>query len=125
MTDETLLLRQINPKLAHNGVPSRLNFASFGGNSKELSVDDGDMVTAQKSFEHATEVEKLSSIGVMAVSYIECSGVGLPAKNSETETNKAHAHIDFNGLSHGQVRAKSSVILGHALARDWQYQPDA
>ena len=67
MNAETLLYRQAHPSFAPNGQITSQVFTPFPKDEGNLSVDDGDQISAQDSYKQYTEVKKLESIGVWAV----------------------------------------------------------
>ena len=124
MRDETLLLRQINPKFLQNGEPTRQVFSTFAGPIAHLSVYDGDQIPADRAYQQFTETLKANSARVMAVAVRECRALDLPAQNSP-DPFPEHAHIDFTACSKSQVRSKSLLLLNFATTRGWLYQHEA
>lgn len=120
MTDDTLLLRQVNPQFIQDGRLSSQVFRPFPKDENKLSVYDGDMITAEQSWKHFTGLGYKSS-GVVAVSVQECDGQSLIAVSSP-KIFKEHAHIDFSGFSKSQVEAKAKKLLILAIARGWLHK---
>ena len=123
MTEETSLYRQIHPNFVQNGHPSYIAFRPFPRDNDQLSVYDGDLITAENAHRHYTDVQKLKSCGVMSVTVRECTALELPTCSSP-EQFPEHAHIDFAGLDKRQIDTKSKGLLGSALARDWVYRKE-
>ena len=121
MTDETLLLRQVHPGFIQKGRPSSQVFRPTPKDENKLSVYDGDMITAEQSWQHFTGDLGYQSVGVLAVAVGECAEQSLPAVSSP-EVFKEHAHIDFTGCTASQIEKKGKKLLAAALVRGWQYR---
>jgi hypothetical protein len=86
-----------------------------------VSVYDGDQISAEDAWRHYTEVQKLDSVGVLAVTVDECkcqalSIVADPAPYPE------HVLIKFdNKLSNSAVKSKALCLKVAAETRGWQY----
>lgn len=112
MTDDTLLLRHAHPNFVECGELTSQVFSPFPRDDGQLSVDDGDLITAADSFQRYTVVQNLQSAGVWAVSAYETSEFGTPAASSPVESNPAHAHLDFSGSdpkSHRKLAKKLKI----------------
>ena len=73
MTPDTLLLRQIHPSFIQDG---RVTSQAFRPTPKDeflLSVDDGDRVSADASWQRFIANPACKSVGVQAVSQAECA----------------------------------------------------
>jgi hypothetical protein len=126
VTDKTTqLLRQVHPTFIQNGVATNtLTFRPKESDHGLLSVYDGSMITADRSHAHYTEILKLRSCGVLAVTVAECDSENLPAESSPLPDFDEHAHIDFNGCDKKQLRDKSKSLLAFAVERNWLFQTE-
>jgi hypothetical protein len=123
VTDKTQLLRQVHPTFIQNGVATNmLTFRPKESDNGHLSVYNGDMITPERSHVHYTDVLKLKSAGVMAVTVTECTSENLAAVSSPQPDFDEHAHIDFKGCDKKQLRDKSKALLAFAVERKWLFQ---
>jgi hypothetical protein len=123
MTDETLLLRQVNPSWIQLDRVTSQVFRPTPKDEKRLSVYDGDQISAAGSWRHFTEVLGYASVGVLAVTQGECLQLALAVRADPTPFPE-HAVIDFTGFDEGQIKKKSKQLRAAAMARDWQYQAE-
>jgi len=127
VTPETLLYRQVNESWVQQGVPSSQTFRPTKKDEGKPSVYDGDIIeSAEASYLHWTEELELSSVGVLAVTQGECSGLdrSLPV-NTDGDPFPAHATIDFNVCeSKGEIKRLAGELTRLAVERGWQYRPD-
>ena len=121
MTPETLLYRKIPDIHVQNGHISSLAFTPMPKDLKKLSVYDGDLLSPAEAFEHFVEEIHCSSIGVLGVSNTECSNLGLPTE-SDPDTHKFHALIDFSSESNNSVKRKASTLRDKAMLRGWLHK---
>lgn len=121
MTPDTLLYRQIHPNFIQNGRPTTQAFRPTPKDENQLSVYDGDKIQPQASWQHYTDVLKLSSAGVMAVTNAECSAQSLPVI-ADGKPFAEHCSIDFSSLKKSAVEKAAKVLAACAVARGWQYQ---
>lgn len=124
MTSDTLLLRQINPAWVQQGRVTSQAFKPTLKDNKQLSVYDGDQMTAEDSWVHYTEELGYSSVGVMGVSVEECQSLDLIAE-LDPKPFPAHAVIKFDGCSNSQIERKAKSLKKAAKVRGWQYQFEA
>lgn len=125
MTPKTLLLRQVNPNWIREGRITSQVFKPMPGDKKQLSVYDGDQITAQEAYRHYTRKLNLSSVGVMAVNVAECKQQDLPVKPDPQPLFPEHAVIDFqNHSKRKDIETKAKCLRDAAQRRDWQYQAD-
>ena len=122
MTGATLLLRQIHPHLVQDGFASSAAFRPNDSDKGLMSVYDGDLITAEASWTHYTNISKLKSFGATALAVDECVTEGLPAR-SDPVPFPQHAVVDFTGVDEKHWRTKSKKLQAKALARGWMYQP--
>lgn len=124
MTDETLLLRQINPSWVQQDRVTSQAFRPTPKDECRLSVYDGDMISAKQSWDHYTTQLGHQSVGVMAVSVSECKQNELAAQN-DPEPFPEHAVVDFTGLGKNQIEKKSKRLRAAAELRGWQFRAEA
>jgi hypothetical protein len=124
VTEKTQLLRQVHPNFIQNGEVGVLAFRPNQNDNGHLSVYDGDQITPERSHAHYTEVQKLRSAGVLAVTVAECNSESLPSMLSPLPNFIEHAHIDFSGCDKKQLRDKSKALLAFAVERKWLFQVD-
>ncbi len=86
-----------------------------------MSVDNGDVISAEESFCGFTE--RYPSAGVLAVSVAECEARALRVVPDPEEKRPAHSVIDFSGLSVSAVRRAAERLRDDAEDRGWQYGP--
>lgn len=122
MTHDTLLLRQIHPSFVQKGVVTSQAFVPTPKDESKLSVYNGDLVSAEQSYQHYTEILKQVSSGVMGVKVSECQATGLTPV-ADGVPFAEHAHIPFDGLSNGQFRKCGQKLRDFATRRGWQFQP--
>ena len=72
MNDGTLLLRQVHPTFVQQGRITSQVFKPSTKDNNELSVYDGDQISADAAWRHYTEDLHLASAGVVAVAVAEC-----------------------------------------------------
>lgn len=122
MNSETTLLRQVHPSFIHNGKVSSQVFRPTPKDDSKLSVYDGDMIDAEKAYDHFISNPVCSSCGVMAVTVNECNEVELEAV-PDPEPFPEHAIIDFSLFDKNQIEKKAKKLKIKAEARDWLYRP--
>ncbi len=123
MTNETLLLRQVNPLWIQLDRVTSQVFRPTPKDEKRLSVYDGDQISAAGSWRHFTDELGFASVGVLAVTQGECVELDLAAQSDPTPFPE-HAIIDFTGFEEGQIKKKSKQLKAAAEARGWQHQAE-
>ena len=123
MTDDTLLLRQVNPAWIQDGRITSQVFRPTPKDSKRLSVYDGDQISAEDAWHHYCKNPKVSSIGVMAVTVAECETLDLPV-TPDPDPFPEHVVIDFDGCSNSQIKTKAKLLTQAAEERGSQYQAE-
>lgn len=123
MTQDSLLLRQVNPNFVREGRITSQVFKPTPKDEKLLSVYNGDLITAQNSYRHYTDRLGFSSVGVVAVSVAECGKQSLPVI-SDPIPFPEHVVIDFQACSNAQITKKAKYLTQAARSRDWQYTAD-
>jgi len=118
MTPQTPLLRQISPSFLKNGMLTTQAFSPTRKDERRLSVDNGDLIDAERSYERFTG----KSAGVLAVTLGECSASALQVIEDATPYPE-HCSIDFSGLSNRLVAVRAKELRDYSVARGWLYQP--
>lgn len=121
MNPATLLFRQVNPSWIQNERVTSQAFKPTPKDGNELSVYDGDLISAQDSWQHFTD-QGMKSVGVLAVSVAETEACGLSAR-PDPEPFPEHAVIDFTGLGSNQIEKAAKKLRGLAAERGFQFQP--
>ena len=121
MTDDTLLLRQVNPAWIQDGRITSQVFRPTPKDSKRLSVYDGDQISAEGAWSHYVEELELSSVGVVAVTVVECKEQDLPVA-PDPNPFPEHVVIKFNDYSNSQIKTKAKKLTRAAEARGWRYR---
>ncbi len=116
---DTLMHRQINPspQWIQNGVPSSLAFRPSSKDGDCLSVDNGNIHTAQQAYLCFTS-QGYSSAGTWSLTVGECHAAGVSVHASPVLSNQAHCCIDFAGKGAKSVAKK---LKRKAVARGRQY----
>jgi hypothetical protein len=123
MTEETLLLRQINPSWYQQGRVTSQAFKPTPKDESLLSVYDGSLISPEKAWEHFTRTLGFQSVGVLAISLGECKHYELPVR-SDPHPFPEHAVIDFTGFLRNQIENKAKLLRAVAVARGWQYRAE-
>lgn len=123
MTDDTLLLRQVNPVWIQAGHITSQVFRPTPKDSKRLSVYDGDQISAEDAWRHYCKNPRVSSIGVMAVTVAECDQQDLPV-TPDPAPFPEHVVIKFDDYTNSQIRTKAKLLTQAAEERGWQYRAE-
>jgi len=127
MNSDTLVLRQIHPVMVQSGhiatqafITSQA-FTPTGKDEGRLSVYNGAKYSAEDAFAHYSEVLKLVSVGVVAVSVAECEAEG---RNVEEDNDPfdGHTFIDYNGIGKSELRRVAKTLRDRAVQRGWLFQ---
>ena len=86
----------------------------------ELSVDNGDTVSAVDAFRHFTGQGKQSA-GVLAVTKAECGE--RPVRPDPVDDWPHHILVGFQAMSHKERRDAAKALLMAAMDRGWLYGP--
>ena len=121
MTGETPLWRQVNPHWIRAGRVSSQAFRPTKKDANRLSVDNGDMISAQEAYRSFSA--RFESAGVLGVLVAECEAQDLQVVTDGLEGRPAHTAIDFGGLSVSGTRKAAERLRDHAVRRGWQVQP--
>lgn len=123
MNPNTLLHRQVSPGFIHNGQVSSQVFRPTPKDENKLSVYNGDLITAEKAYNHFCKQLNYNSVGVMAVTQAECASQSLSVVEDKIPFPE-HCHINFEGLSKSQVEKKAKYLKSYAESRGWQFRPE-
>jgi hypothetical protein len=128
---DELLFRQVHPAWVRDGRPSSQAFRPTAKDNGQLSVARGALTTAQAAYEHHTTRLGFQSAGTWAVSVGECRGLSLPTvadpipEAPGQPADRAHAVIQFLGLSKAQIEAKGAKLARFASERGRLYPAPA
>ena len=122
MNSQTLVLRQINPNYIRDGRVTSQAFTPTPKDEQRLSVYDGDRIGPEASWVHFTEIFKLASAGVMAVSVEQCETQG-PRVIPDPDPFPEHVVIDFSELSRRMRKDAAKILRNLAEEPGWQYKP--
>ncbi|MFA7607887.1 MAG: hypothetical protein WCY08_15015 [Rhodocyclaceae bacterium] len=121
MTPDTLLLRQIHPSFIQDG---RVTSQAFRPTPKDeclLSVENGDHVTAEASWQRFITNPFCKSVGVQAVSLAECMAEELPVIE-DGNPHPEHCSIDFTAFDKKAIEKKSKLLRAQAETRGWLFR---
>ena len=121
MTDETILLRQVNPAFVQGDRISSQVFRPTPKDENLLSVYDGDQIGPGAAWEHFTGTLGFASDGVVGVTVGECVALALPAR-PDPAPFREHAVIDFSGFARGEIEKHAKRLRAHATTRGWLYR---
>jgi len=121
MTPDTLLLRQIHPSFIQDG---RVTSQAFRPTPKDeflLSVDDGDRVTAEASWQRFITNPACKSVGVQALSQAECTAQALTVIK-DGDPHPEHCSVDFTAFDKKVIEKKSKLLRAQAETRGWLFR---
>ena len=121
MNNGTLLLRQVHPSFVQQGRITSQVFKPTIKDNNELSVYDGDQISADAAWKHYTCELHLASTGVVAVAVAECVKYGLQA-HPDPSRFPEHAVINFVGVAKNQIQSVAKRLRIAAEKRGWQYR---
>ena len=122
-----LLHRQVPQALIQAGLVSSQAFSPQKREDYGLSVSQGHMVTARRSFELHTHAG-FKSAGVWSVTEVECAELKLPVipePTTEPYVNEAHAIIQFSKTSRPERKQCAQELARRANARGVQYSAES
>lgn len=125
MNSNTLLYRQIKTGWFKSGDDDTITSLAFLPKKDQrlhISVDDGDMISAEESWLHHTAKPNVKSLGVKAVTVAECNDQSLRACH-DLPNSKEHVSINFEGLSNGKRAQKGKNLADDANRRGWCFRP--
>ena len=124
MNDATFLHRIIKSGwwLQGEAISSQA-FRPGQGESGQVSVYDGDQISAEAAWRHyIKDPHKPIPSGVLAVTVAECHQQALVVR-SDPDSFPEHVLIDFGTQSKNQKRKRSVSLRDAAFERGWQYGP--
>ena len=122
MNSGTLLLRQIHPAWIQKERVTSQAFTPTPKDEGHLSAYDGDLITAEDSWQHFVKALGHRSAGVLAVTAGECESQGTLAK-PDPGAFPEHVLVDFRALTNSQKKAAGRALTRYANTRGWQYRP--
>jgi len=120
MNPNTLLLRQVHPAFVKDYRVTSVVFRPTPKDEKQLSVDNGDYITAKQSYDRFVSNLNCSSIGVLAISKKECDDEALSVIEDGVPY-KEHCSINFTGLTKKEIETKAKILRDKAIARNWLF----
>lgn len=123
MSPNTLLLRQVHPNWLKDGHVLSIAFRPFPKDQGLLSVYNGDLTTAERSWQHYVGELGHNSGGVWAVTLQETTACGLSARADAEGHFPEHAVIDFTVPSNKDHRTKSKLLAARAEERGCVFRP--
>ncbi|MCL2282773.1 MAG: hypothetical protein FWC26_05595 [Fibromonadales bacterium] len=121
MNTNTLLLRQVHSAFVKDDRVASIAFRPTPKDEKQLSVDNGDNITAEQSYNKFVSNPNCSSIGVLAVSKKECDNEALSVIEDGVPY-KEHCSINFSGLTKKETETKAKILRDKAVARNWLFK---
>ena len=94
----------------------------MGNDEGQLSVYDGNQISAPDSWKHYTDKLNRPSIGVISVTKKECIDEGLVV-NPDPKPFSEHVLIDFTHFGRTKQKRKAKLLRDVAWERGWQYGP--
>ena len=117
MTPETLLLRQVHPSFMQDEKLTSQAFFPFPKDDGQLSVYDGDQISADASHAHFVNILRNQSCGVWGVACSEVEDSGLASKADPLPDFAAHALIDFGSKTEKACRIIAKKLRARAVER--------
>lgn len=121
MDNQTELYRQIHPNFIRRGEVTSQAFLRTEKDIDGLSVYDGSLIDARRSYLHYTS-RGYASCGVLAVTVNDCLEAKLPVE-SDPDSFPEHALIIIPNVSCGQLRRIAKKLTGIAVSHGWKYGP--
>ena len=118
---DTLLWRQVHPSWVQGNRATSQAFRPTAKDEGRLSVYDSVQIGVEDAWRHYTV--KLSSYGVLAVTYGECEEQGLVLIPDPKPDMPAHALLDFRSFSVREAKTIATMLASVANQRGWQYRP--
>lgn len=112
-----LLYRQVHPTWVEDGVPSSQAFKPTTKDKGKLSIARGSLITAKGTYQHYTDVLKLSSAGTWAVTVGEARTATLDSFAEPLHDDPAHGYVDFRELGRREAERKAKLLLPQAVNR--------
>ena len=131
MTDETLLFRQINSSYIRKHPVDKTEEVLVGAfmprvkrNESNISVNDGDRISAETALQNFNQLPGCKSKGVLGVTVGECTDLQLTPRDAPTNGNETHVEIDFPQNEQEQWENIAEDLWRFALQRTWLYRPE-
>jgi hypothetical protein len=124
MNESTFLHRQIHPDWVQESRATSQAFRPAQKDDNLLSVYNGELMTAERAWNHYTETMACHSFGVCSVTVAECTEVALPAR-PDPKYFAEHAVIDFNSVGRKDQERRAKILSRRAAARGWLYKAPA
>jgi hypothetical protein len=120
-----VLRRQVHPTFMHNGVVSSQAFRPTPRDSGQLSVRR-ESLSAEAAFRDHCETYGLRSAGTWGINVGEVEEARTRAidDSAKPDTPKAHAYIDFRGLTSSEMKKISRILMNCAHRRGRLYPPE-
>ncbi len=121
MSPDTLLLRQIHPSFVQDGRVTSQAFRPTPKDELQLSVDNGDRVSAEQAWRRYTANPACASMGVQGLAQTDCTAQALPVIE-DGQPHPEHCSIDFSAFDKKTIEKKSKLLRAAAEARGWLYK---
>lgn len=122
MTDR-LLYRQVHRTWISGDRVTSQAFRPTPKDSRQISVYDGQKVSAESAWSHYSDKLGLESVGVMAVTETACDSESISVVADPRDGHKAHALLDFGSLTQRAVKEAAKSLATKANAYGWCYRP--
>ncbi len=123
MNDSTVLLRQINPSFVQSGRVTSQAFRPTPKDQKRLSVDNGDLISAEASFLQFQTNPNCRSAGVMAFTCGECGQLALEI-DEDGVPYESHCSVKFDPFSNSEIEKKAKFLSHFAQQRGWLHEAE-
>ena len=120
MNDKTLLLRQIHPSFIQGDRVTSQAFTPTPKDNRQLSVYDGDQITASAAFDHFTSQPNCRSHGVYAVQVSECLEYQLIVR-PDPAPYPEHVVVDFGDRTDKSIKTVAKALREKAEVRGWMH----
>lgn len=121
MTEATLLLRQIHPTFVQNGRVTSQAFRPTPKDENQLSVDNGDRISAADSWGRFSGQQGCSSAGVMAVLQGECLACHVQVVE-DGDPYPEHCYLDFAPFGGNEANRIGKKLAARAQERGWLFE---
>lgn len=123
MGENTELMRQIHPIFVQNDHVSSQAFRPTPKDECKLSVDNRDQIEPKDAWHRFTSGGECQSVGVQAVTFIECEEQELPVIE-DGNPYPEHCSIDFSNFGSSQREKRAKILRDKAKQRGWLYKND-
>lgn len=121
MTPGTLLLRQVHPSFVQEGRVTSQAFRPTPKDEFQLSVDNGDRVSAESAWRRFTGTPTCASAGVQAVTRADCADQELNVIE-DGHPHPEHCSVDFSAFDKKRIEMKAKLLRARAAGRGWLYR---